>query len=101
VLDTLVESAARLCLADQAGITQPKDNVLQFAASFGFQPELIEFLKRTRFVPGRGTVTGRALLERKPIHIVDVLVDPEYTLLDGQKLGGHRTMLAVPVTARR
>src|SRR5262249_41311396 len=50
VLNTLVESAARLCEADQAAITQPKNGVLQFAASFGFPPEFIEVAKRTRFV---------------------------------------------------
>jgi signal transduction histidine kinase len=46
---------------------------------------------------GRGSVTGRVLLEGKPIHIIDVLADPEYTLADAQKKGGFRTMLAVPL----
>jgi hypothetical protein len=61
--DTLVESVARLCEADQAGINQPKEGVLLFAASFGFPQEFIEIAKRTRFVQGRGTVAGRVLLE--------------------------------------
>jgi signal transduction histidine kinase len=46
---------------------------------------------------GRGSVTGRVLLEGKPVHIIDVLADPEYTLADAQKKGGFRTMLAVPL----
>ena len=47
--------------------------------------------------PERGTVTGRALLEGKIIHIPDVLADPDYALVEAQKLGGFRTMLGVPL----
>jgi GAF domain-containing protein len=97
VLHTLVESAARLCEADQAAVTQPKDDVLVFAASFGFPPEHIEIAKRTRFVRGRGTITGRALLEGKPVQITDVLADPEYNFAEAQKVSGFRTALAVPL----
>jgi GAF domain-containing protein/DNA-binding response OmpR family regulator len=96
VLDTLVESAARLCEADQAAITQPQDDVLLYAASFGFPEGFIEIAKRTRFVPGRGTITGRVLLEGKPVQIDDVLADPEYNF-EGQKAAGFRTALGVPL----
>src|SRR5262245_48867821 len=47
--------------------------------------------------PSRGSGTGRALLERKPAHIIDVLADPEYTMAEAPKKGGWRTMLAVPL----
>src|SRR6516225_9525866 len=97
VLYTLVKSAAQLCEADQAAVTQPKDDVLVFAASFGFPPEHIEIAKRTRFVRGRGTITGRALLEGKPVQIADVLADPEYNFTEAQKVSGFRTALAVPL----
>jgi signal transduction histidine kinase/predicted DNA-binding ArsR family transcriptional regulator len=97
VLDTLVESAARLCEADQAAITRPQDDALLFAASFGFPEGFIEVAKRTRFVRGRGTVTGRAWLEGKPVQIDDVLADPEYEFTEGQKTTGFRTALAVPL----
>src|SRR5262249_11507868 len=96
VLDTLVESAARLCEADQAAITQPQDDVLLYAASFGFPQGFIEIAKRTRFVLGRGTITGRVLLEGKPVQIDDVLADPEYNF-EGQKAAGFRTALGVPL----
>src|SRR5262249_3536917 len=96
VLDTLVESAARLCEADQAAITRPKDDVMVFAASFGFPQELIEIAKRTPFVPDRGSVIGRVLLEGKPIQIDDVLADPEYNF-EGQKAARFRTALGVPL----
>ena len=97
VLDALVESAAQLCEADQVAVTQPKDDVLVYAASFGFPPEHIQIAKRTRFVPGRGTITGRALLEGKPVQIADVLADPEYNFTEAQKVSGFRTALAVPL----
>jgi GAF domain-containing protein len=96
VLNTLVQSAARLCEADQAAITQPQDDILLYAASFGFPQRFIEIAKRTRFVPGRGTITGRVQLEGKPVQIDDVLADPEYNF-EGQKAAGFRTALGVPL----
>jgi two-component system, NtrC family, sensor kinase len=47
--------------------------------------------------PGRESVTGRVLLERKPVHIIDVLADPKYAMDGAQKRGGFRTMLGVPL----
>src|SRR5208337_1493126 len=45
----------------------------------------------------KGTVAGRVLLERKIVHLHDVLADPEYTYGAGQKIGGFRTLLGVPL----
>jgi signal transduction histidine kinase/putative methionine-R-sulfoxide reductase with GAF domain len=97
VLDTLVESAARLCDADRAALTQPKGDFQEFAASFGFPPEFFEVMSKVKFVPSRGTVTGRVLLEGKPIQIDDVLADPEYSLIEQQSVGKYRTVLCVPL----
>src|SRR5262249_9664037 len=47
--------------------------------------------------PGRGTAVGRVLLDGNPAHIPDVLADPEYSFVEGQKLGGYRTLLAIPL----
>ena len=47
--------------------------------------------------PGRGSVSGRALLECRPVQIVDVLADVEYTLHDVQKIGNYRTGLGIPL----
>src|SRR5262249_6764598 len=76
VLQTLVESAGRLCGADYATITRQKDGVLFFAEAYGYSSEFIEYVKAMPVERGRGTATGRALLEGRVIHIADVLADP-------------------------
>jgi signal transduction histidine kinase len=99
VLNTLVESAARLCEAEKAQILRPTGKVAGYysAASYGHTPEYDEHMKTITFAPGRGGIVGRVQLENKSVQIVDVLADPEYTLIETQKLGGYRTHLGVPL----
>jgi len=97
VLDTLVESAARLCQADIAGIHRLIGSTYQYAASYGMTPDLDEFMRTVRFMPDRGTVTGRTALEGKVVQIADVLNEPDYILGDLVKKIGARTMLGVPL----
>ena len=97
VLDTLTESAARLCEADMAAIVREKDTAHYWATSYGFPPDLSEYLKSIPVKPGRGSVVGRILMDGKTVHVSDALVDPEYTYLEAQKKGGYRTMLGVPL----
>src|SRR5262245_4265183 len=97
VLDTLVESAAQLCDADMAAIPRLVGADFYHFASYGYTPDFQEFMERHPIVPGRGTATGRAALEGRTVHIPDVLADPEYSLTEGQKIAGYRTLLAVPL----
>jgi two-component system, NtrC family, sensor kinase len=96
VLDTLVESAARLCDADKCAITQRDGDLYRTAAHWGFSPELTQYAKEHPLRPDRGSMTGRAALEGRAIHVPDVLADPEYTA-SGYQSFGYRTALAVPL----
>src|SRR5262249_43712799 len=101
VLQTLVESAARLCEADHAWLFKREGERLHWVASFGYRGDvhqsLIEFFKTRKVLVDRGSVTGRAALEARTIHVPDVSKDPEYTYGDAQRIGGYRAGLGVPL----
>src|SRR5207244_8980473 len=94
VLDTLPESAARLCEADIANIWRPSGPVYRLAASYQATPENKEYLENLSIEPGRGSCVGRTLLEGKIVHIHDIVEDREYALSHAT---GYRTMLGVPL----
>jgi two-component system NtrC family sensor kinase len=96
VLDALVESAARLCQAEIGTVWRPYGAVYKLAAGYQATREHLEYLETVSISPGRGTCTGRILLEGKIVHIRDTLEDPEYTL-ELSKLRGFRTQLGVPL----
>jgi GAF domain-containing protein len=98
VLQTLVESAARLCNADKGTITRQKDGPFYRAdAAYGFSREFVDYIKGIPLEAKRGSASGRALLEGRMVHIADVTTDPEYTLVEAQRLGDYRTILCVPM----
>jgi GAF domain-containing protein len=97
VLDTLVESAVRLCRADNVVIFLQEAENYGLAANYGYSREYEDFMRRHPIAPGRGTIAGRTLLERRPVHVLDIQADPDYTMVEAQRLGGFRTMLGVPL----
>src|SRR5262249_45397190 len=99
VLNTLLESAARLSEADKGIILRPtgKDVSHYVAATYRHKPEFIEYQKHLTFAPGRSGVVGRVLLEEKSVQIPDVFSDSEFSLLDIARIGDFRTILGVPL----
>src|SRR5215468_6290111 len=100
VLETLTESAVRLCEADMGAIIRQKGSANYWATSYGLPPEHGEFIKAIPLNAGRQSVTGRTLRERKTVHVPDVLADPEYTdpeVLEAQRRAGYRSTVGVPL----
>src|SRR5499426_3094563 len=96
VLDSLVKSAVQLTRAEAGLITRQDGEVYRAAAIYDPDPERSEAAKQNPAPKGRQSATGRAVLERRVVHIHDVLDDPEYTWA-GRQTAGVRTILAVPM----
>ncbi|HTR53417.1 MAG TPA: GAF domain-containing protein, partial [Kofleriaceae bacterium] len=104
VLQTLARTAAELCEAEMAFILRREGDVYRAAAAFGASPQskadirdYLAFLEQHPLAPGRETVTGRVVLERRVVHIADIAADPEYKLFEAMTLGKLRTQLGVPL----
>jgi two-component system NtrC family sensor kinase len=97
VLHALIEAAVRLCDADHGNIAREWNGVYQRVATYGYSDAFTKYLMNLPVTPDRGTTTGRSLLEGNLVHIDDVRADPEYTFVEGQKLGDYRTALSVPM----
>jgi class 3 adenylate cyclase/putative methionine-R-sulfoxide reductase with GAF domain len=99
VLETVLANAVALCRADSGNIVRhdPQRGAYRVAAVQGFQGGYAEMEAETDYYPERGHLTGRVLLERKPVHILDAVADPEYRLQEMQKVGRFRTLLGVPM----
>ena len=96
VLETLTENAVRLCGAERGSIYRFDGERLNHALSYNATPELLEFVNRNPITPGRYSVAARAALERRTIHVPDVLADPEYTF-GAPQIEHVRTVLGVPM----
>jgi putative methionine-R-sulfoxide reductase with GAF domain len=97
VLATLVESATKLCGADQAFIYRFDGEFLRVAADYGASAEFRTFRQENPATPGDGSIVGRAAAERRTLHVPDVLGNGDYGRRDAQRLGGYRSLLSVPM----
>ena len=98
VLQTVIDSATRLSRADEGNIVREESGRFRMAAyTAGVPAAFREIIDRMDFQPGRGTITGRVLIERRPVQIVDIVADAEYANPDAQRASGFRTVLAVPI----
>ena len=98
VLETLIENATKLCGADKGYIHRLRGDAYTMAVSYGASDEFKTFMKEHPIhASGRETLVGRVVLERRPVHIPDVLSDPDYKWSEAQKAGGYRTLLGVPM----
>ena len=97
MLQTLLRSAAQLCSADKGGVWQRDGELLRLTASFDMTSEAHKYFVEHPMKLGRGSAAGRAALERKAVHIPDVLADPEYVVTDLSEAAGYRSALAIPL----
>ena len=96
VLDTIAETAQKLCESEHVFIFRLEGGRYHLAASKDVSPEQVRWLRQNPITPDRGAITGRTALERRPVQVEDVLADPEY-VLDRAGHKGFRTVLGVPL----
>ena len=97
VLDTIVRTATHLCQSESAQFWRLREGKFELAAHTGTDPLLADYLMQNPIPTGRGSLAGRAVLERRTVHIPDCLADSEYANRGHQAVGRYRTMLGVPL----
>jgi class 3 adenylate cyclase len=93
VLEEVAEACRRLCEADHGALWLLHDGLLHLGAHDG-EPEGARYDREHPHPLDRTTAAGRTAVEREPVQIPDVLLDPEYTY-PGPRF--FRTMLGVPI----
>jgi len=97
LLTAIIESAGRLSGAEVGAVHRFDGELLHLGATYRGTPEYIELARRAPVRADRRSASGRAAIERRTVHIADVLDDPEYRMSDRQRVSGFRTFLAAPM----
>jgi signal transduction histidine kinase/DNA-binding response OmpR family regulator len=97
VLETVVESARKLCAADAGQVLLVDGDRYRLAYGSGMTSEHREFMVSNPVILDRETLAGRVGLDRRATQITDVLADPDYGRTDVQRVGGYRTIMGVPM----
>ena len=98
VFDAIAERAMTLCDARIGAVTRFDGELLHLVAFHGVTQQASDTMRASFPIrPGREAGAARAIAERAPIQIPDVLADPDYALKDEAKRAGYRSNLAVPM----
>jgi two-component system, NtrC family, sensor kinase len=97
VLQSVIDTAARLCRAEKSVIFRLEQGVYRFAAAHGGKPAYVEIERTTSILPGPGTLVGRVAMSRQVVRIDDVLIDPLYEKKGDARIGGFRSAMGVPL----
>jgi GAF domain-containing protein len=97
VLTTLVQSARELCNAPQGMVLLRDGEVYRTAMQLGYPPEFERYIIDNPIQPNSHSGAGRAAFTGQVAHFPDVTADPEYRLSEGQRLGGYRALLSIPL----
>jgi signal transduction histidine kinase len=97
VLQTIAETAQRLCQSEHAYILRLNGGRYHLVAAKDAEIGRVKYLKENPILPDRGSAVGRVALERRTVHIPDAAADPEYTLSMTGDRHGYRTILGVPL----
>src|SRR5713101_2277825 len=101
VFEAIVASAARLCDAEFSAVARFEDGLLHLGALNNMSSEETEaYHSLFPRAPGRHFIIGRAFVDGRPVHVEDVLKDPDYdprTLEVLQRAAPYRTYLGIPI----
>ena len=97
ILQSVVDTAARLCRADTAVIFRLEQGIYRFAAGYCVDPRYMEIERATPITPGPGTVVGRAAMRREAVRIADAMADPLYEKKEDAQVAQVRSMMGVPL----
>jgi signal transduction histidine kinase len=97
ILQSVVDTAARLCRAEAAVIFRLEGGLYRFAAGCSLDPTYLRIERENPIQPGHGTLVGRAAMNRQVARIDDVWSDPLYERKEHAKIGNARSMIGVPL----